>query len=200
MDRMILASGNAHKLIEIKSILDDFEINLVSMSDAGLVNYEIIEDGDTFEANALIKARTVRDELGEDSIADDSGLMVDYLEGAPGIYSARYAGEDVTYHDNNDKLLKELNDVPAGKRTARFVSVIAVAFRDGREFTVRGEVEGVITTELRGDQGFGYDPLFYIPKLDKTFAELSSKQKNEISHRANALVKLKSEIKKYIGE
>ncbi len=192
MYRMILASGNAHKLEEIQAILKDFDIDLVSMADVGLKGYEIIEDGDTFEANAMIKAKAVMNKLGVDAIADDSGLMVDYLNGAPGIYSARYSGENATAESNNVKLKEALKDVPDSKRTARFVSVISVAFVDGRELTVRGECEGVIGYEEKGSHGFGYDPLFIVPNKNLTFAELSSEEKNAISHRANALEKLKN--------
>lgn len=196
MHRMILASGNAHKLEEIQAILKDFEIALVSMADAGLKNFEIIEDGATFEANAMIKAKAVMQELGIDAIADDSGLVVDYLKGAPGIYSARYSGENANAESNNAKLKKELQGVPDKDRTAHFVSVIAVAFADGRELIVRGECDGVIGYEEKGTNGFGYDPLFIVPDLNQTFAEIDSVQKNRISHRANALVKLKAELPK----
>jgi len=196
MYRMILASGNAHKLEEIQAILKDFDIDLVSMADVGLKGYEIIEDGDTFEANAMIKAKAVMNKLGVDAIADDSGLMVDYLSGAPGIYSARYSGENATAESNNVKLKEALKDVPDSKRTARFVSVISVAFADGRELTVRGECEGIIGYAEKGNQGFGYDPLFIVPDKNLTFAELTSEEKNAISHRANALEKLKIELPK----
>jgi len=194
MHKMILASGNPHKLEEIQAILKDFDIELVSMADAGLKGYEIIEDGDTFEANAMIKAKAVMNKLGMDAIADDSGLMVDYLKGAPGVYSARYAGEGATYDDNNKKLIEELDGIPSDQRTARFVSVISVAFADGRELTVRGECEGVIGTEEIGVNGFGYDPLFIIPAEGKTFAQMSSEAKNKISHRANSLLKLQEQL------
>ncbi|MGB3366792.1 MAG: XTP/dITP diphosphatase [Acidaminobacteraceae bacterium] len=198
MNRMILASGNAHKLEEIMEITKEFGIELVSMSDAGLVDFDIEENGDTFEENSMIKAKAVVDKLGEATIADDSGLMVDYLDGAPGIYSARYSGEDKNYDANNKKLLKELSGVPMEKRTARFVSVITLLTPEGRSLVVRGEIEGVISEGEIGGNGFGYDPLFYIPSKGKTFAELNSNEKNEISHRANALIKLKSELKEFL--
>jgi XTP/dITP diphosphohydrolase len=198
MNRMILASSNAHKLEEIMQITKEFGIELVTMSDAGLVDFDIEENGDTFEANSMIKAKAVVDELGEAAVADDSGLMVDYLGGAPGIYSARYSGEDKNYDANNKKLLKELAGVPLEKRTARFVSVITLLTPEGRSLVVRGEIEGVIAESENGSNGFGYDPLFYIPSKDKTFAELTSDEKNEISHRANALVKLKNELKEFL--
>jgi len=198
MNRMILASGNAHKLEEIMEITKEFGIELVSMSDAGLVDFDIEENGDTFEENSMIKAKAVVDKLGEATVADDSGLMVDYLDGAPGIYSARYSGEDKNYGANNKKLLKELAGVPMEKRTARFVSVITLLTPDGRSLVVRGEIEGVISEDETGGNGFGYDPLFYIPSKGKTFAELTSQEKNEISHRANALIKLKSGLKEFL--
>lgn len=198
MNRMILASGNAHKLEEIMEITKEFGIELVSMSDAGLVDFDIEENGDTFEENSMIKAKAVVDELGEATVADDSGLMVDYLDGAPGIYSARYSGEDKNYDANNKKLLKELAGVPMEKRTARFVSVITLLTPEGRSLVVRGEIEGVISESETGGNGFGYDPLFYIPSKGKTFAELTSQEKNEISHRANALIKLKAGLKEFL--
>lgn len=198
MNRMILASGNAHKLEEIMEITKEFGIELVSMSDAGLVDFDIEENGDTFEENSMIKAKAVVDKLSEATIADDSGLMVDYLDGAPGIYSARYSGEDKNYDANNKKLLKELAGVPQEKRTARFVSVITLLTPEGRSLVVRGEIEGVISEGESGSNGFGYDPLFYIPSKGKTFAELTSDEKNEISHRANALIKLKEELKEFL--
>jgi len=198
MQKVILASGNKHKLEEIQEILKDYKLELVTMYDAGLKDYEIIEDGDTFEANSLIKAQAVMDELGIDTIADDSGLEVDALGGAPGVYSARYAGEDADYLANNVKLIKELSEVPDEKRTARFVTVLTMLFKNGHKIVVRGEVEGVIGHESRGDNGFGYDPLFIVPELGKTFAQLESHEKNALSHRANALKLLKVELDKYL--
>lgn len=198
MQKVILASGNKHKLEEIQEILKDYKLELETMHDAGLVDYEIIEDGDSFEANSLIKAQAVMDELGIDTIADDSGLEVDALDGAPGVYSARYAGEDADYLANNEKLIKELADVPDEKRTARFVTVLTMLFKNGDKIVVRGEVEGVIGHEAKGANGFGYDPLFIVPELGKTFAELESNEKNALSHRANALKFLKVELDKYL--
>lgn len=167
MQKVVLASGNKHKLEEIQEILKDYRLTLETMHDAGLVDYEIVEDGDTFEANSLIKAKAVMDELGIDTIADDSGLEVDALDGAPGVYSARYAGEHADYLANNEKLLKELKDVPDEKRTARFVTVLTMLFKSGDTIVVRGEVEGVIGHEAKGENGFGYDPLFIVPELKK---------------------------------
>jgi XTP/dITP diphosphohydrolase len=195
MNKVVLASNNQHKLDEMKQILDDFGYEIQTMSDAGLVNFEIVEDGSSFEENSMIKAKTVLDKLGLITIADDSGLMVDYLDGEPGIYSARYAGENVSYEDNNKRLLSVLEGVPFLERTARFVSVITMLFPDGKEIVVRGEVEGNIALQESGNHGFGYDPLFYLSDLKKTFAELDADEKNEISHRARALKKLKERLK-----
>lgn len=198
MKRAILASGNKHKLEEIQDILKDFDFELLSMYDAGLKDFDIVEDGDTFEANSLIKAIAVQDELGDITIADDSGLMVDYLEGAPGVFSARYAGEPSNDLNNNNKLLEALDGVPTEERTARFVSVITMCFPNGNRIIARGEVEGVIGTEPVGNNGFGYDPLFVVPDYKKTFAQLNSHEKNRISHRARALELLKEKLDVYL--
>ena len=188
----ILASSNKHKLEEIQKILSEFDFELLTLAEVGLGDLEIIEDGETFEANSYIKAKSVMDLKQMITIADDSGLEVDYLHGAPGVYSARYAGEHVSYSDNNKKLLEALKGVPVEKRTARFVTVITMLFENGDKIVARGEVMGIIGTELKGDGGFGYDPLFYVPEMGKTFAECTSEEKNKMSHRANALIKLKA--------
>lgn len=186
----VLASSNAHKLEEIQEILKDFDYTLVPMSNVGLGDMEIIENGATFEENSLIKARAVQNITGGIVIADDSGLEVDYLGGRPGVRSARYAGEPTNYEKNNIKLLEELDGIEYNERTARFVTVITMLFEDGICLVARGEVEGIILDELRGNNGFGYDPLFYVPMIGKTFAECTSEEKNDLSHRANALKKL----------
>lgn len=196
MKEMILASGNKHKLEEIGAILKEFNIDIKSLKDVGLEGIEIIEDGETFEENSMKKAIEVMREVNKVVIADDSGLEVDALDNKPGVYSARFAGENATDEDNNEKLLKLLQDKE--NRKARFVSVISVAFPDGRKFHVRGECEGVIGFEKKGESGFGYDPLFIVPEYDKTFAELGSEIKNKISHRANALIKLRKELNQYL--
>lgn len=188
----ILASSNQHKLEEIQSMLKDFDYELKTMREVGLGDMEIIEDGDTFEANSLIKAKAVQKETGGITIADDSGLSVDCLNGAPGVFSARYAGEPCNDANNNKKLLEALKDVPEAQRTARFVTVITMLFENGEAIVVRGEVEGLILKQARGNNGFGYDPLFYVPSKDKTFAELTMAEKNELSHRGNALQKLRA--------
>ncbi len=189
--KAILASSNKHKLEEIQTILSEFDYELLTLNEVGLGDLEIIEDGETFEENSYIKAKAVMDLKKIVTIADDSGLEVDYLEGAPGVYSARYAGDHVSYSDNNKKLLEALSGVPEAKRTARFVTVITMLFENGEKIVARGEVKGIIGTELKGDGGFGYDPLFYVPEIGKTFAECTSEEKNRLSHRANALVELK---------
>jgi len=199
MNKAILASNNAHKLEEIYDILKDFNYELKSMRDAGL-EMDIEENGLTFEENSLIKAKAVVDALGCIAIADDSGLMVDALDGAPGIYSARYAGEPSDSQKNNEKLLDALKDVSDDKRTAKFVSVITMVFEDGETIVARGEAHGKIGYEYKGNNGFGYDPLFIDDVSGLTFAELSSEEKNERSHRAKALIILKESLKKRVAK
>ncbi len=198
--KMILASKNKHKLKEISDMLSDLNIQLISMDEAGLGDLEIVEDGETFEENSMKKAVTVMEKTNEAAIADDSGLEVDFLGGCPGVYSARFAGEDATDEDNNEKLLKKLEGVPFEKRKGRFVSVISLAFPDGRKLSLRGECEGVIALESKGTDGFGYDPLFIVTKYQRTFAELGSEIKNKISHRAKALKKFREELENLLGE
>ncbi len=200
MIKMVLASKNRHKLEEIKDIVKELDIQLISMEEAGLGKLEIIEDGKTFEENSMKKAVTVMEKTNTIAIADDSGLEVDYLDGRPGVYSARFSGENATDKDNNRKLLHMLEGVPLKDRVGRFVSVISVSFPDGRRLSFRGECEGVIGLEERGSGGFGYDPLFIVPEYDKTFAQLGSDIKNSISHRARALEKFGKELKKLLGE
>ncbi|HKL10537.1 MAG TPA: RdgB/HAM1 family non-canonical purine NTP pyrophosphatase [Clostridia bacterium] len=191
MKKMVLASQNKHKLKEIEKITKDFGISLITMAEAGLGDLDVVEDSDTFEGNSEKKAREVMEASGLPAIADDSGLMVDALGGDPGVYSARFSGPGATYESNNKKLLELMKDVPEDKRTARFVSVITVVFTDGIKIVARGEIEGRIAFEEKGESGFGYDPLFYVPEKGKTFAQLSDDEKNAISHRANALVLLR---------
>ncbi|MBU5678048.1 XTP/dITP diphosphatase [Alkaliphilus sp. MSJ-5] len=191
----VIATGNKHKLEEIGVILKDFQLEVLSMKDVGLDGLEIIEDGNTFEENALIKAKTVMEKTGKLALADDSGLEVDILNNQPGIYSARFAGEHATDKENNDKLLKLLKDIPLEKRKARFVCAMAAVFPNGDIVVLRGECSGVIGFEPKGTSGFGYDPLFIIEEYGKTFAELGEERKNKISHRAIALEKLKEELK-----
>lgn len=190
---IVLATGNADKAREIHAMLDgDYEV--LTMKDVG-IDIDIVEDGDTFEENALIKVRAIEPLVDLDDaiiMADDSGLSVDILGGAPGIYSARYAGEDVSYDDNNVKLLAEMANVPEGQRGAEFVCAVALILPGGEEMTVRGIVRGTIADELHGGGGFGYDPLFIVDGLGKTYAELAESEKNKISHRAVAVKKAKA--------
>ena len=171
---------------EIREILGALPLEILSMKEAG-VSADIVEDGKTFEENALIKARAICKLAGEMVLADDSGLEIDYLNKEPGIYSARYMGEDTSYHIKNKSLIDRLEGVPEEKRTARFVCAIAAVFPDGKELVVRGTVEGIIGYEEKGENGFGYDPIFYLPERGCTTAELPPEEKNSISHRGNAL-------------
>ena len=195
----ILASQNKGKIKEFNSILSKFGMSVISRDDAGLPKDDVEETGTTFEENSLIKAQAIRDMIvaggyteymDSPILADDSGLMVDALGGAPGVYSARYAGDHCTYNDNNYKMLDELKDVPAAMRSACFVTVITMLYPDGRKIIARGECPGVIANELRGEGGFGYDPIFVPDGYDQSFAELGTDVKNRISHRARALQKL----------
>ena len=196
--RIVFATGNAHKMVEIRSILEDLNMPIFSMKEAG-VDIDIVEDGKTFEENALIKARAISKILSEDIIlADDSGLEIDYLDKAPGIYSARFMGEDTPYIEKNTKILEKLEGVEDKDRTARFVCTIAAVFPDGREEVVRGTIEGIIGHEIEGENGFGYDPIFYVPEMGCTTATMSPEKKNELSHRGNALRKMKAIIKEEI--
>ena len=185
--RIVFATGIAHKMIEIRQILEDLGMPVISMKEVG-VDPEIIEDGTTFEENALIKAREVAKLLPNDIVlADDSGLEVDALNKEPGIYSARYAGENTSYEIKNQLILDRVKDVPEEKRTARFACAVAAVFPDGTEKVVRENMEGRIAYESAGANGFGYDPIFYLPEYGCTSAELSPEDKNAISHRGKAL-------------
>lgn len=195
MKRMIFATGNENKMVEIREILGEFPLEILSMKQAG-ITADIVEDGKTFEENALIKAREVCKIAQEMVMADDSGLEIDYLNGEPGIYSARYMGEDTSYRIKNQNLIDRLEGVPDEKRTARFVCAIAAAFPDGREMVVRGTIEGIIGYEERGENGFGYDPIFYLPDRGLSTAEIPPEEKNSISHRGNALRKMKELLEK----
>ena len=186
MKRMIFATGNENKMKEIREILGALPLEILSMKEAG-VSADIVEDGKTFEENALIKARAICKLAGEMVLADDSGLEIEYLNKEPGISSARYMGEDTSYHIKNKSLIDRLEGVPDEKRTARFVCAIAAVFPDGKELVVRGTVEGIIGYEEKGENGFGYDPIFYLPERGCTTAELPPEEKNSISHRGNAL-------------
>ena len=194
--KFFVATKNAHKLGEFGKIFEGSGISICGEKDLAESLPEADETGTTFCENALIKAREGCKFTGMPSIADDSGLCVDYLNGAPGIYSARYAGEHGDDNANNQKLLSELEGVPKEKRTARFISAIACVFPDGREFTVEGAIEGIIDTKPNGNGGFGYDPLFVTEY--GCFGVVPPEVKNLVSHRARAIAKFKDEIKKYI--
>lgn len=194
MKRIIFATGNQGKMKEIKEILGDLGMEVVSMKEAG-VQADIDENGTTFEENAQIKARAICEMTGEITLADDSGLEIDYLNKEPGIYSARYMGEDTSYHIKNANLVERLAGVPDEERTARFVCAIAAAFPDGSVKTVRGTMEGRIGYEEKGTNGFGYDPIFFLPEYGCTSAELSMEEKNKISHRGKALRAIKGELR-----
>lgn len=190
--KIVIATNNRNKLKEIRAVLGGFFEEMYSLGDLG-INVEIEETGDTLTENALIKARTILNMTGLASLADDSGLMCDALGGAPGVYSARYAGEEHDDAKNNALLLHNL----AGKdRTAHFCSVIALCLPDGGEFTAEGRVDGVITDSARGNGGFGYDPLFFSPELGKTFAEATPEEKNSVSHRGRALRNMETVVEK----
>ncbi len=193
MARIIFATGNAGKMKEIKEILRNVPYEVVSMKEAG-VAADIVENGATFEENALIKAKTIAELTGEISMADDSGLEVDYLDKAPGIYSARFLGEDTPYDVKNKYLLDQLEGVEGAERSARFVCAIACVWPDGRSKVCRATIEGELAKEPAGENGFGYDPIFFVPEYGKTTAELSLEEKNKISHRAKALHEMKKEF------
>ncbi len=196
--RIVFATGNAGKIKEIQMIMADTDMEVISMKEAG-INVDIEENGSTYEENALIKARAVAAFTNDIVMADDSGLEVDALNKEPGVFSARYLGEDTPYSIKNAEIIKRLDGVPDEKRSARFVCAIAAVLPDGRELTTRATIEGRIGYEEKGGNGFGYDPIFYVPQFEKTTAELTEQQKNEISHRGKALRLMKEELKKYEG-
>lgn len=195
--KIVVATKNKGKIKEIKEILSDMNIDVIAQSELG-IDVEVEEDGKTFRQNAFKKASEIMKVCHEVTLADDSGLEVDYLNGAPGVYSARYAGENATDQDRNRKLLEAMEGVPDEKRNARFVCAIAVVFPNGTSLIVEGKCEGRIGFEPKGQNGFGYDPLFYVPEYDMTMAQMDSTIKNKISHRAKALRLMKEELKKYI--
>lgn len=202
MEKIIFATGNAHKMIEIRMILEDLGMEILSQKEAG-ITADVVEDGKTFEENALIKATKIAEVAANMPkyknavvLADDSGLEIDYLNKEPGIYSARYMGEDTSYDIKNQNLIDRLDGVPDEKRTARFVCAIAAAFPDGSSEVVRGTMEGIIGYEIAGENGFGYDPIFYLPEYGCTSAQLAPKKKNELSHRGEGLRKMRKILEK----
>ena len=197
MKTIICASGNKDKIKELGTILGQFDMSIVSKAEAGFGDVDPVEDGETYEANSMIKAKAIMELSGKPVIADDSGLEVDYLGGGPGVHSARYSGEEHNYAKNNEKMLRELDGVPWEERGAKFVSVITMLFPNGKVIVARGECPGHIIEELRGENGFGFDPLFMPDGYDKTFAEMDAEFKNRISHRGNALRNLAEKLKKF---
>ena len=198
--RIVFATGNENKMKEIRMILADLNMEILSMKEAG-VEIDIVEDGMSFEENAEIKARAVSRVLTNDIVlADDSGLEIDYLDKAPGIYSARFAGEDTSYDIKNRIFLDRLEGVPDEERTARFVCAVAAVFPDGTSEIVRETIEGEIAHEITGDNGFGYDPIFYVPEYGCTTAEMTAEQKNELSHRGKALRSMKKILERKFRE
>ena len=193
MKSIILASNNKDKVKEVKEILKGYDI--ISMKEAG-IDVDIEENGTTFEENALIKARAIMKLTGQITMADDSGLEIDYLNKAPGVYSARFMGHDTSYDIKNKALIQKLEGVKGSDRSGRFVCAIAVCFPDGREIVKRGTMEGLIAEEIKGDYGFGYDPIVYLPEYGKTSGELAPEEKNKISHRGKALALIKEELDK----
>ena len=191
--KVVFATSNEGKMKEVRSILEGLDVEVLSMKEAGIF-MDVVEDGTTFEENAAIKATAIQKECGEIVLADDSGLEVDYLNKEPGIYSARYMGEDTSYRIKNKSLIERLEGVEGEDRSARFVCAIAAAFPDGTVEITRGTIEGQIGYEEKGENGFGYDPIFYVPEYGCTTAELTLEQKNEASHRGKALRKMKEII------
>lgn len=206
MKKVIFATGNEHKMIEIRMILSDLGMEILSQKEAGIAA-DVVEDGKTFEENALIKASEIAKIARQNPeykdavvLADDSGLEIDYLNKEPGIYSARYMGEDTSYDVKNGSFLERLDGVPDEKRTARFVCAIAAVFPDGSHEVVRGTMEGMIGHEIIGDHGFGYDPIFFLPEYGCTSAQLSPEKKNELSHRGEGLRKIRKIIEERQGK
>lgn len=190
---IIFATGNEGKMKEVRMILKDLNQEIKSLKEINL-DVDIVEDGKTFEENAIIKAKTIMELTNEIVLADDSGLEVDYLDKAPGIYSARYLGENTSYNIKNQSIIDKLKDATGMERSARFVCVIACAMPDGTILTTRATIEGMIGYEEKGENGFGYDPIFFVPEYNCTTAELSPEQKNKISHRGKALKEMKLKL------
>ncbi len=191
--RMIFATTNEGKMKEIRMIMADLDVDICSLKDMG-IKADIEENGKTFEENAIIKAKAICNMTGEMVLADDSGLEVDYMNKAPGVYSARYLGEDTPYSIKNQAIIDNLKDASWEERTARFVCAIAAAFPDGRVITTRATIEGYIGYEEKGTNGFGYDPLMYVPEYDMTTGEMEPEMKNRISHRGKALEMMKEKL------
>ncbi len=199
MKKIIVATSNENKMKEIRQIFADDMIEYVSLNDENLLNLlgvEIIENGTTFEENAIIKAKTISEHTNQIVLADDSGLEVDYMNKAPGVLSARFLGEDTPYSVKNNYIINELSSAKEEERSARFVCVIACVFPDGRVITTKGVIEGRIGYEEKGTNGFGYDPIFYLPERGCTTAQLAPEEKNKISHRGQALMAMREKLMK----
>lgn len=193
MERIIFATKNPKKIVEINEIMKDTGFEIISMQKAG-INIDVEETGKTFEENAILKAEAIMKLSGYITLADDSGLEVDYLDKAPGVYSARYMGENTSYDIKNNHIIELLNGIPEEKRTARFVSVIAAAFPNIKTITTRATIEGFIAYKQAGKNGFGYDPIFYVPEYKMTTGQMTMEQKNQISHRGKALRLMKNKL------
>ena len=198
MQRIIFATSNQGKMKEVRMILSDLDVEVLSMKEVG-IQIDIEEIGKTFEENALIKAKAIHEITGALVLSDDSGLEVDYMDKAPGIYSARFLGEETSYDIKNQYIIDQLKDAKEEERTARFVCAIACVLPNGETATRRGTIEGVIAHTIEGENGFGYDPIFYVPEYHCTTAQLSPEQKNKISHRGKALVAMKQVIVEYLN-
>ena len=194
MKKVIFATGNQGKMKEIREILSDLDAEILSMKEAG-IQADIVEDGKTFEENAVIKATAISKLTGEIVLADDSGLEIDYLNKEPGVYSARYMGEDTSYEIKNRNIIERLSGAEGKERSARFVCNIAAVLEDGRVIQREAYMEGLIAKEPAGNGGFGYDPILYLPEFGKTSAELTMEEKNQISHRGKALEAMKKALK-----
>ena len=197
MTEIIFATGNVGKAREVAMMFADMDVKVQTLKEAG-IDVEVIEDGKTFMENAIIKAKTIAQYTDKIVLADDSGLVIDYLNGEPGIYSARYMGEDTSYDIKNNNLLERMEGVPEKDRSARFVCAMAAVMPDGEIVETEGVMEGIIGYKLAGENGFGYDPIFYLPEFAASSAEISPEQKNAVSHRGKALRMMQEELKKRI--
>lgn len=194
MNKIIFATGNENKLKEIRQIMQDMDVEIISMKEAG-INIEIEETGTTFLENSYLKAKTIWDITGGIVMADDSGLVIDYLNGEPGLYSARYMGENTSYDIKNANILERMKAAKGNERSARFVASIVCILPNGKELFVVETMEGIIADKVAGENGFGYDPILYLPDYDCTSAELSDNEKNKISHRGKALRLMREKLK-----
>ncbi|MBP5772726.1 MAG: XTP/dITP diphosphatase [Eubacterium sp.] len=195
MRKIIFATTNKNKVREVNMMMEGFDVKLIPMSELG-IDIDIEETGTTFEENAIIKAKAICDLTGEIALADDSGLEVDYLDGAPGVYSSRFLGEDTPYEIKNDYIIDKLKDAKGDERSARFACAMAMVFPDGDVETCYGTIEGLIGYEQRGNNGFGYDPIVYVPEYEMTTGEMTPELKNSISHRGKALEQMKEVMKR----